>query len=159
MKYVLLILAFVAIVVLLRLSIIWFGPSEPGRSGLADTPAPALQPCPGTPNCYRVNVQLEGNADAVIEQISKSVAAEKGKVVDRTDSYLQATFQSRLLAFTDDFECLVLTSQDDRNSTSLHGEDKLQLQCRSASRIGHSDFGANKKRVNAILNQAGIQAA
>jgi len=46
-------------------------------------------------------------------------------------------FRSPLFSFTDDVEC--------RLDAAAH-----QIEIRSASRAGHSDLGANRKRVEAI---------
>ncbi len=52
-------------------------------------------------------------------------------------SYLAATFQSALFGFVDDVE--------------LRFDSKYNLlHLRSASRVGHSDFGANRKRIEKL---------
>ncbi|MDQ6965890.1 MAG: DUF1499 domain-containing protein, partial [Mariprofundaceae bacterium] len=53
------------------------------------------------------------------------------------DDYLHATFTSRLFRFVDDVEL-----HRDAASGVVH--------IRSASRVGHSDFGVNRKRVEVI---------
>ncbi|EAS63948.1 DUF1499 domain-containing protein [Photobacterium angustum] len=60
------------------------------------------------------------------------------KIADQSDHYLHIEATSKVFRFIDDFEV----------------EKKAeQLQVRSASRVGYSDFGVNRKRVEAFRNQ------
>jgi uncharacterized protein (DUF1499 family) len=61
----------------------------------------------------------------------------RATVVTATDSYIHAEFTSRLMRFVDDVEF--------RYDTAAR-----VIQVRSASRIGRSDLGANRKRIDAI---------
>ena len=54
------------------------------------------------------------------------------RVVEQQERYLRAEFTSLVFRFVDDVEFLI-------------GE--RQIDVRSASRIGHSDFGVNRKRI------------
>ena len=60
-----------------------------------------------------------------------------GRIVVEKEMYLSATFVSGVFGFVDDLEC--------RNDALNH-----TIHLRSASRVGHSDFGVNKKRVMRI---------
>ncbi len=66
----------------------------------------------------------------IIQEVGGEIAAEEG-------AYIAATFTSTLFGFVDDLEC-----RNDRANHTIH--------LRSASRVGHSDFGANRKRVALI---------
>jgi uncharacterized protein (DUF1499 family) len=59
-------------------------------------------------------------------------------MVRRNESYLHATFASPLFGFVDDLEAR-------RKGEIIH--------VRSASRVGHSDFGANRRRIERIRHQ------
>ena len=63
----------------------------------------------------------------VLQEVGGEIAAEEG-------AYISATFTSALFGFVDDVEC--------RNDKANH-----TIHLRSASRVGHSDFGTNRKRV------------
>jgi uncharacterized protein (DUF1499 family) len=52
-------------------------------------------------------------------------------------AYMHFTFTSALFGFVDDVEF-------------LFDEGKKTIHFRSASRVGHSDIGANRKRMNII---------
>jgi uncharacterized protein (DUF1499 family) len=106
-----------------------------------------LRPCPATPNCVCSEHRVEG---AYIEPLSyTSVAAdawaEIKRVISKTDGvviteeadYLRAVYQTPLLRYIDDVEF-----RQDKNNQLIH--------VRSASRVGQSDFGANRKRVEKI---------
>ncbi len=66
----------------------------------------------------------------VIQEVGGDITAEEGP-------YIAATFTSALFGFVDDVEC--------RNDSATH-----TIHLRSASRVGHSDFGANRRRVALI---------
>jgi uncharacterized protein (DUF1499 family) len=55
-----------------------------------------------------------------------------------TGDYLAATFRTPLLGFIDDLEARL-----DREAGVI--------QLRSASRVGHSDLGANRKRIERLV--------
>lgn len=105
-----------------------------------------LAACPGSPNC--VNSQsdkdqskiapLPGVSIAQIAEIVKSM--ERTNIVEQTDSYLYAEFTSKLMGFVDDVEFY----RDDAANV---------VQVRSASRLGQSDAGVNRKRVEEIRSK------
>ena len=105
-----------------------------------------LSACPDKPNCvssesaddpshyisplhYPTSMSEETMdlLKGVIQEVGGEITAEEG-------AYLSATFTSALFGFVDDVEC-----RDDRANHTIH--------LRSASRVGHSDFGVNRKRV------------
>ncbi len=105
-----------------------------------------LEDCPNRPNCvsssasnpkrrvgpWRLAVAPEIAWPAVQEVVS---AAERTTVVEATERYLHAEARSRLFGFVDDLELV------------LDGEE---LAVRSASRLGYSDRGVNRQRVEAL---------
>ena len=68
------------------------------------------------------------------------------RVEARTERYLHATCRSRRFGFVDDVELLYEPA-----AGMLHG--------RSASRVGYSDLGVNRRRLEALLRGAGLAAA
>jgi len=109
-----------------------------------------LSPCPDKPNC----VCSEGdtaNAQNSIQPLStvgmedhiawasliNAVKASGGSIQQHSDTYLHATFTSTLFRFVDDFEARL-----DADNRTIH--------IRSASRVGHSDLGMNRKRAEKI---------
>jgi uncharacterized protein (DUF1499 family) len=109
-----------------------------------------LAPCHASPNC--VSSQADGNdrvhfveplrftgaSDAAWSRIGELVRSQpRVRIVHETDRYLHAEFTSRILRFVDDFELLL----DDGAGV---------IDVRSASRLGYSDFGVNRQRVEAI---------
>ncbi len=107
-----------------------------------------LRPCPNRPNCV---TSLNGDEAHSITPISytagKEAAREKIKLIllkmDRThiitdqSDYLHVVFTSRVMRFKDDVE---FWFPDDENT----------IHIRSASRMGYSDLGVNRKRVEEI---------
>ena len=101
----------------------------------------ALAPCPASPNCVCSEASTpQSHAVAALpsaawDRLPGLVEAEGGAVVARSETYIAATFRSPLFGFVDDVEF-------------RRGEGAVQV--RSASRVGHSDLGANAKRVEAM---------
>ena len=69
-------------------------------------------------------------------EVKAAIEATGGTVVTEQDDYIAATYASKLFRFIDDLE--VRDAGDGR------------VHVRSASRVGYSDMGANRKRVEAI---------
>jgi uncharacterized protein (DUF1499 family) len=116
---------------------------EPENLGVTDG---RLAPCPATPNC--VCSQDEDAAHHVEpihyefgDPVPRLIAAVQGmsgaRVVEATQTYVRAEFTSLLFRFVDDVEFLV-------------DEEHHQIHVRSASRVGHSDLGVNRRRVEAV---------
>ena len=61
------------------------------------------------------------------------------KLISHENNYFYFECTTRLMRYTDDLELLVLPTE------------KI-IHIRSASRLGHSDLGANRKRVEFIRN-------
>jgi uncharacterized protein (DUF1499 family) len=107
-----------------------------------------LKACPDSPNC--VNSQAtdaghaiapltyQGDAGAALRAVATIVAATPGAtIVTKRDHYLQATFATPTMGFVDDVEFLV----DPKRNV---------IDVRSASRLGHSDLGVNRKRIETL---------
>jgi uncharacterized protein (DUF1499 family) len=132
---------------LLMLSVLMIGCSSvrPTNLGVKEG---LLAPCPTTPNCVLSQsvdqehaiapLPYRENASDTISHLKKVILAMKRtEIVVATGSYLHAEFTSAVFRFVDDVEFLC----DDRA--------KL-IHVRSASRVGRSDFGVNRKRVEEI---------
>jgi len=106
-----------------------------------------LSPCPQTPNCvcseaprqpgYVEPLAFHGDAAQAWSQAQAAVRDTGGRVIQAGSDYLAATYSSRLFRFVDDVELRL-----DRDGKRIH--------VRSASRVGHSDLGANRERVARI---------
>jgi uncharacterized protein (DUF1499 family) len=107
-----------------------------------------LAACPGTPNCVNSQSLDAQSKIAPLAYNSSSVEAmaklktvigdmEKTKIITETNNYLYAEFTSKLMGFVDDVEFLV-------------DDDAKVIQVRSASRLGESDLGVNRKRIETI---------
>ena len=62
------------------------------------------------------------------------------RIIEQSDDYLYAEFESKLMGFIDDVEFYF-----DSNAEVI--------QVRSAARLGKSDLGVNRKRIDAIRAQ------
>ena len=108
-----------------------------------------LAPCSAKPNCVCSENRLDDthfieplalagvplaqamqNLPMIVEQLG-------GRIEASSDNYIAASFSSSLFGFVDDVE--------------FRADETLQvIQTRSASRVGHSDLGANRKRIESI---------
>ena len=122
--------------------------SSPGPHTGKEPDEGRLSPCPRTPNCvcsqdedprHRIApLRFEGDPDAAMAQLEEIIESmPRTRVETRSPDYLRARFKTRVLRFTDDVELLL-----DREARVVH--------VRSASRVGYSDFRANRQRVEAI---------
>jgi len=85
--------------------------------------------------------KVQGDANVYFAKVAKVVAAQKGaKVIQQTPSYVYAEFTSPLMGYVDDVEFAL-------------DADRGVVHVRSASRLGYSDLGANRKRIEAIRSQ------
>ena len=106
-----------------------------------------LAPCPATPNCvcsqaagsaYVAPFAFAGDPQAVMARLQSAVASmPRVRLLVASPTYLHAEARSRVLGFVDDVEFLL-----DPAAGIIH--------VRSASRLGRSDFGVNRRRVEAI---------
>ena len=112
------------------------GYSSPGLTDKGE-----LQPCGRWKNC--VSSQAPKDAPGFIEPlknpgVAKLKEAMEGMgatLVSADDRYMAFTSTSKIFRYVDDIEFLI---------------DKRRLHVRSASRVGRNDFGANRKRVEAL---------
>jgi uncharacterized protein (DUF1499 family) len=101
--------------------------------------------CPKSPNCVSSYESSEEHAIAALDgnlnQVQQILVAMDGaNIVEQSNNYLYAEFTSSLMGYVDDVEFLY----DAANNTT---------QVRSASRVGYSDMGANRSRIEAIRTQ------
>jgi uncharacterized protein (DUF1499 family) len=119
--------------------------SPPAALGVRDG---RLAPCPASPNCvssqagdadHRIApIAYMGNAAEAMARLARVITAQPGAtIVAQHDGYLYATFQTPLMGFVDDVE---FVADPARNV----------IQLRSASRLGHRDFGVNRKRIEML---------
>lgn len=111
-----------------------------------------LSVCPDKPNCVGSEFPDDqshhfpplGYPSSMTEEamgLIKAIIQELGgKVTNEEEVYISAIFTSTLFGFVDDLEC-----RNDKTNLTIH--------LRSASRVGHSDFGANRKRLELISSQ------
>lgn len=122
-----------------------------GCATTPETPLPrVLAPPPPTPNCVTTEVDASDPvhhiepyaftepADTVWERLGTVVAAmPRAELVDEAPDYRHYVFTTPMLRFRDDVHFVL-----DR--------DASVIRFRSASRVGRSDLGVNRKRMEAI---------
>ena len=125
-----------------------FPPKKPASIGIQ---AGSLAICGNKPNCVcsldnRPNYMIlpldwAGSESMGIEKIESLVNSyPRTKVISKSGNYLHAEFRTLIFGYVDDVEFLV-----DVDSKKIH--------IRSASRLGYSDLGANRSRMEKLSNQ------
>lgn len=110
-----------------------------------------LKQCPDSPNCvssqstsasHKINpLPYSSSPEEATQQIKKIILALSGtKLIEEKDQYLHFEFRSLVFRFIDDVEIVI----DDSEKV---------IHLRSASRVGYSDFGANRRRIEKIKNK------
>jgi len=131
--------------VVLGMLIIGCSGVRPANLGMKDG---KLTPCPSTPNC--VSSQSSDKAHAIepllfTGTVSEAHAAlnsiilsmKRAQIVTETDDYIHAEFTSAIFRFVDDTEFWI-------------DQKEKVIQVRSAARLGSSDFGVNRKRLEEV---------
>lgn len=106
-----------------------------------------LSDCPAKPNCVCTTASrssqempplyFSGSAEEAIQEVAELLCLwPRVSIEVRSGSYLKATVRTRWLRFIDDVEFLADTAG--------------RLDFRSASRLGYSDLGANRRRMEAM---------
>jgi uncharacterized protein (DUF1499 family) len=132
----------VTMIVMLSMLVIGCTGVRPANLGVKDG---KLAPCPSSPNCVssqssEITHAIEPlfftgtvtGAHAALRTVILSM--KRSQIITDTDSYIHAEFTSAIFRFVDDVEFWF-----DENAKVIH--------VRSASRIGHSDLGVNRERV------------
>ena len=107
-----------------------------------------LSPCPESPNCVVSQNGDEKHSVAPIPYTSDRITAKetllkvlsvvpRTEVVKQTNNYIHTESTSRIFKFVDDAEF-------------YFPKDKKVIQVRSASRVGESDLGVNRRRIEQI---------
>ncbi len=146
MKTILIILGVISLIILVGFYMLE-NMSKAGKApGLV---AGRLADCPDKPNCvssesahdpshYIAPLHYPASmTEEPMDLIEEALKEIGGEITAEEGAYIAATFTSALFGFVDDVEC--------RNDRAKHA-----IHLRSASRVGHSDFGVNRRRVALI---------
>ena len=127
-----------------------FAGKRPTNLGVKDG---KLAPCPNSPNCvcsqtpqtdsqhYIQPLSYNSTTPEAIAKLKDVIQGmSRAKLISETSTYLYAEFTSQLMGYVDDVEFWI-----DERAKVIH--------VRSASRLGKSDLGVNRKRVEEIRRQ------
>jgi uncharacterized protein (DUF1499 family) len=119
--------------------------------------AKTLPACPNSPNCvssqaadgdhFIAPFKIIGKPEDAFAVLKNALTGQSRTVITQaSDNTLHAEATSLIFRFVDDVDAIL-----DKDAGMIH--------IRSASRVGYSDFGVNRKRVEGlrtILQQAGV---
>lgn len=122
-----------------------FRGSRPSTLG---APGGRLRPCPNRPNCVSSQeerparrvppIPFTGSAAEAHERLVEVLKDIEGiELITVREDYIHAEATTPLLGFVDDLELVI-------------DEKESEIHVRSASRVGFSDRGVNRKRVEKL---------
>ena len=122
-------------------------PEQPG----ADT---VLPPCGMLPNCVNSYSGTGGSAIAPLQATTEQwqalkrwlAAQDNWTITEDSPDFLQAVVKTPLMQFRDDVQLVFNRQADD-------------IQVRSSSRLGISDMGANRRRIESLRAHLASEAA
>lgn len=108
-----------------------------------------LRPCPDSPNCVCSESTPVDDQQHFIDPLPASeeswqklkfnIIHHGGTIQTDTGEYVHATFTTTIFRYVDDVEL-------------RWDKAKQQIHLRSASRMGHSDFGMNRARIEKLTH-------
>lgn len=132
-----------------------FSGTRPDNLGVKEG---TLAACPSSPNCvssqspkedaehYIEPLTYSGSPDEAIAKLKSMITdMERTEMITSENRYLYSEFTSKLMGFVDDVEFYL-----DESAGVIH--------VRSASRLGQSDLGVNRKRVEEIRAKLAVKA-
>jgi len=108
-----------------------------------------LSKCPDKPNCVSSEFEADvghyvepvvfsvGTASEALSKMKNTVRKMGGSIQVENDNYFAATFTSSIFRFVDNLEIRV-------------DKDQKIIHLRSASRVGRSDRGVNRERIERL---------
>lgn len=110
-----------------------------------------LAPCPDSPNCvstqstsdtHRIDpIPFTASPEQAQQRLLEIIRSlERATIVTDTPGYVHVEFRSRFFRFVDDAEFFV-----DQDAGVIHA--------RSAARLGYSDMGVNRERIQMIAER------
>lgn len=142
-------LIFVGIVAIGGLYMLSFFSPRPNDLGVVNG---QLAECPDSPNCvssqtaseiHRMDpIPFSGSVAEGIEKVKAAVNKlyPRARLIAEDENYLHFEFVSLIFRFVDDVEFLV-------------NDNKGTIEFRSASRVGHSDLGVNRRRMTKLIEE------
>lgn len=129
-------------------SLFSFSGTRPTNLGLNNN---RFADCPSTPNCVSsfstdsthtiAPIPYSVAPEAAIAQLKQTIESlPRTQIIKATDDYVYAEFSSKIMGFVDDVEFYL-------------DKPAKVIQVRSASRLGESDLGVNRQRIEAIRDQ------
>lgn len=127
-----------------------FAGKQPTNLGVRDG---KLTACPTSPNCVNSQaaasdtvhaiapIQFGGDPAATMANLKRVIQTmPRTNIVKETNDYLYVEFASKLMGFVDDVEFYLDSASQ-------------AIQARSASRLGESDLGVNRQRIEDIRSE------
>lgn len=118
--------------------------SNPPKVQLVDG---RLRACPNSPNCVssesdsassRIEpLAFQGPPEKAWDDLKETIREMGGKIQEEHDGFLWTTFTSRVFRFVDDVEFRMVSTGG-------------MIHVRSGSRVGYSDLGVNRRRVEKL---------
>ena len=103
-----------------------------------------LSRCVSESNCYFIEIQTNNVRNKFLELVKRSCDLPRTVTLEQNDHYWHGVCKSLIFRFPDDLRILIKEESQNNNNKGI-------IQIKSSSRIGISDLGINKRRVESIL--------
>jgi len=108
-------------------------------------------PCPNSPNCVSTQATIEkhkidpiqytGSLSEAKDNIIQLIRSlKRSKIITDKENYIHVEFRTALFKFVDDVEF-------------LFDDSEKNIHFRSRARLGYSDMGVNRKRMDTIRDK------
>ena len=112
-----------------------------------------LPPCPDSPNCvssdaadpahYIAPIAIRSDPQQAWQALIRYLEGDRAfTILERDGEYLRAEARTRWLRFVDDVDFVLRP-------------ERREIAMRSASRVGYSDLGANRRRLESLRRALG----
>ena len=142
------------LIIFILMSLFSCAGQRPSTLGVKDA---RLAPCPASPNCVSSDDTDSRHSTSPFQRIvapgeawravrTAVASLPRTKIVSETENYLHVECSSAIFGFVDDLELHLRMPQN-------------LIATRSAARLGYSDFGVNRRRVEnlrSLLRQQGV---
>ncbi len=141
-------LIIVSVIAILGLALLSSTARRPANLGVVNGKLAAMPDSPNAVSSYAENPEMRlapipytTSDRKMIEKIAAVIRdLPRTNIMEQTDNYLHAEFRSLIFRYVDDVEFYA-------------DESTKQVQFRSASRVGYSDMGVNRRRMEGILQR------
>lgn len=120
--------------------LVYFMIGSPGDVHAEGNPFPE---CLDSRNCFRTSITVTGDISDAYDKMYRLLKEGSVKTTERDEFRIDAVFRIPIFGFKDDVYVQLEPS----------GSNAMRIHFRSASRVGRSDLGVNKRRIDRLIRE------